>query len=163
MLSPTQKMEQYSLVHIRAVVTLAGFQMEKPEVDDDSIDGTIIDKQGRRPRIEFQAKCTALAAFPASASEFPFDLSIKNYDDLRAETILPRLLIVVVILDVAGAWNDQSENELTLRRCGYWLSLREYPAVDNPTTKRVQIPRSNLLTPISLARLMASAERGTPL
>ncbi len=89
------KKERFSLAYISAVAARTGFDLVEPRVDVDSIDGTLISHTGRRPRIEFQAKATARDVVGAEAVTFP--LPVKNYDDLRAEVIIPRLLILVVL------------------------------------------------------------------
>lgn len=55
----SDKKARFSIAYIGAVAAHAGYQVVEPPVDDDSIDGTIIGKEGRRPRIDFQAKATA--------------------------------------------------------------------------------------------------------
>ena len=71
-----------------------------------------------------QLKCTA-AAVNMDQETFPFDLPVKNYDDLRAETIVPRLLVVVCVPEEITAWTKQTEQELCMRHCGYWHSLAD--------------------------------------
>jgi hypothetical protein len=57
-----QRKEQFSHAFVRAVATIAGYTVARPEVDDDSIDLALSAKGGlatsRRPRIEIQTKCT---------------------------------------------------------------------------------------------------------
>jgi hypothetical protein len=62
----------------------------EPPVDDDSVDGVIIGRRGKRPRIEFQAKASARNLLNKDHLVFP--LPIKNYHDLRADTIIPAIL-----------------------------------------------------------------------
>ena len=46
-----EQKEQFSLAYIRAVAAQAGYQITKPELDNDSVDGTLIADCGRRPRL----------------------------------------------------------------------------------------------------------------
>ena len=52
----TQQQEQFSNAYLRAVATVAGYSLSKPDVDDDSIDWSIYKRGGngtkRSPRIE---------------------------------------------------------------------------------------------------------------
>lgn len=53
---PNDKKERFSLAYIAAVAAHAGFHVATPELDRDSIDGILVCDDGKRPRIEFQAK-----------------------------------------------------------------------------------------------------------
>ena len=152
------KKERFSLAYISAVAARAGFDLVEPRVDVDSIDGTLISHTGRRPRIEFQAKATARDVVDAEAVTFP--LSVKNYDELRAEVIIPRLLILVVLPEREEDWLTHSEDSLILRHCGYWLSLAGEPERGNTATVTVKIPRHQRFDPIALEALMNKANQG---
>jgi Domain of unknown function (DUF4365) len=89
-----------------------------------------------------------------------YPLSRKNYDDLRIETLTPRLLFVVLIPDDEADWLSHSENELALRYCGYWRSLRGMPQVDNEQSVTVHLPRAQQFTVDQLKELMARAALG---
>ena len=105
----TQK-SRFSLAYIEAVASHAGYQVEEVKVDLDSVDGTVKADFGKRPRIEFQAKATARDVIRNSHIHFP--LSIKNYDDLRIETINPRILIALVMPQDIQEWVNQTGDEL---------------------------------------------------
>ena len=94
---PNERMERLSLSYIEAVASYAGFQVVEPKLDNDSVDGILIADIGRRPRIEFQAKATAQDIRTGDQINFP--LSIKNYDDLRIDSITPRILVVLLMPD----------------------------------------------------------------
>lgn len=127
-----------TMAYIEAVASCAGFQVEETKVDLDSVDGTLKGDFGRRPRIEFQAKATARDVVRGSHVHFP--LSIKNYDDLRDEAINPRILIVLVMPKEIDEWVSQTQEELCLRHCAYWMSLRGEPATSNAHNVTVQVP-----------------------
>lgn len=146
------------MAYISAVAAHAGYQVSVPQIDRDSIDGILLADIGRRPRIEFQAKATA--ATIGNQNDLAFDLSIKNYNDLRAEVILPRLLIVVVVPEHPAEWLDQDAERLCLKRCGYWLSLAGEPERENKTKVRVSIPRQQRFDTAALLKLMQQAQEG---
>jgi hypothetical protein len=50
-------------------------------------------------------------------------------------------------------WLIHSENELLLRYCGYWHNLLGNSPITG-TQKRVQLSRTNVLTPETLGDLM---------
>ncbi|MFM5980640.1 MAG: DUF4365 domain-containing protein, partial [Sphaerospermopsis kisseleviana] len=53
-----------------------------------------------------------------------------------------------------GIYQDDSETELCLRRCAYWVSLRGQPQTQNTETVTVYIPRKNVFTVDALKNLM---------
>ena len=59
----------------------------------------------------------------------------------------------------ADKWLSHSEDELILRRCAYWVSLRGAPPTDNDTGVTVKIPKAQTLTPDDLAALAARLSR----
>ncbi|MGB5833279.1 MAG: DUF4365 domain-containing protein [Thiohalocapsa sp.] len=150
--------ERFSLAYIGAVAARAGFDLVEPKVDRDSVDGALMSHAGRRPRIEFQAKATARDVL--GETDISYALSIKNYDDLRADVIIPRLLIVVLLPDNEDAWLSHSEEELVLRHCGYWCSLAGEPETDSTTSVTVRIPRTQRFEPAALQSLMHNANLG---
>ena len=155
------KKERFSLAYISAVAAHAGFQVVEPHVDKDSVDGILMAETGPRPRIEFQAKATARSV--TKSEEIAFALPIKNYNDLRAAVIVPRLLIVVCLPEAETDWLIHSQEELRLRRCGYWLSLAEFAKSDNTTSVTVHLPRHQMFESSQLVGLMDRAAQGLPL
>lgn len=161
-MNPNMQMEQFSLAYIRAVATVAGYQMTRPEVDDDSIDGVLMAGFGRRARIELQAKATAQDLI-RDDDTIPFSLSVKNYNDLRADTQTPRILIVVLMPREEHLWVHQTEDELCLHHCAYWLSLEGRLPVPNTTSVTVHIPTINIFNKVQLQELMTRVAGGSRL
>ena len=156
-----EQKEQFSLAYIRAVAAQAGYQISRPELDNDSVDGTLIADFGRRPRIDFQAKATSQQI--KRGDNIHFALKIKNYDDLRSETRTPRLLIVVLMPKEKSRWLTQTQEQLCLRYCGYWVSLEGHQEVSNTTSITVHIPLVNMFNVEQLDDLMTKAEIGQSL
>ena len=155
------QMEEFSLAYISAVAAQAGYQVTRPKVDLDSVDGVLMASFGRRPRIEFQAKATARDMLRADSLHFP--LPVKNYNELRADTRTPRILIVVLVPQEKDQWVKQTTDELCLRHCGYWLSLEGSPAVPNTSSVSVAIPTTNIFDGAQLGDLMTRADAGEAL
>ncbi len=156
-----EQKEQFSLAYIRAVAAQAGYQITRPEVDNDSVDGTLIADFGRRPRIDFQAKATSRQI--VQGDNIHFALKIKNYDDLRAETRTPRILIVVLMPKEKNQWLTQTQEQLCLRHCGYWVSLEGHQEVSSTTSITVHIPLVNMFNVEQLDDLMTKVEKGQSL
>ena len=158
-----QQKEQFSRAYVHAVSTVAGFTMYKNDVDDDSIDFGISaggDHFRQRPRLEGQIKCTSRDLLREDGVHFP--LVIKNYDDLREEDILvPRILIVLIVPNEIENWIELTSEQLIIRHCAYWLSLKRYPAVDNDNTKTIVVPIVNMFTPDAVIGIMKGIAEGT--
>jgi hypothetical protein len=106
-----------------------------------------------------QLKCTAQDV--VRTEHISFELGKKNYDDLRGTDLLvPRILVVIVIPEQAEEWLEQTEENLVMRRCGYWFSLRSYGETENLTSITLYIPRTNIFTVEVLRNLMTMIGRG---
>jgi hypothetical protein len=113
----------------------------------------------RSPRLELQLKCTA-APTPLGDS-LSFSFKLKNYEERRADNfVIPRILVVVLVPDLADDWQEHSETELCMRRCGYWLLLRGKPATSNTKNIKIQIPRQNQFTVLALQAMMQRLAQG---
>lgn len=158
-----QRKEQFSIAYVRAVASVAGFTAYKHEVDDDSVDlglaargamGTV-----RSPKLDMQIKCTSREILGAVSLAFP--LSIKNYNDLRPEDLLvPRILVVVLVPDALEDWLVHSEEQLLVRHCAYWMSLRGMEDRNNVANVTVHVPRNNQFTVDAVREIMNRVGRG---
>jgi hypothetical protein len=90
-----------------------------------------------------------------------YPLKLKNYDDLRMDDFaIPRILVVVLIPETPEDWLTQSETELCIRNCGYWISLRGKPKTQNTNAVTVAIPRTNQFTVAALQSIMEGISQG---
>jgi hypothetical protein len=157
--------EQFSIAYVQAVVAVAGFNIYRVDVDEDSIDlgvaATGAKNFPRSPKLDLQLKCTAGDVLQDDAVHFP--LKIKNYDDLRANSLTPHLLVVVLVPEDVLQWLQHSEEELIMRRCGYWMSLRNAADIDNETSVTVRLPREQAFTPEVLRQIMHKINDGESL
>ena len=160
-MTPAKQMEQISLTYVRAVASQAGYQVTIPESDNDSVDGVLMAQFGRRPRIEFQAKSTTRDVLRNGIIYFP--LPIKNYEELRVESWVPRILVVMLMPRDNAARLSQTTTELCLYHCTYWLSLASMPARPNTSNVTVEIPTSNIFDRGQLDALMNRANEGRSL
>ncbi len=163
-----QQKEQFSYAYIYAVAASAGysFQIAARPLDFDGIDIILAGGIGsgiiRYPRLELQVKCTSRDVIGQEAIRYP--LEVKNYNDLKVENIqIPRLLILVVVPDNLDNWLIQSQQELCLKYCGYWVSLRGQSPTQNQTTVTISIPKQNIFNVKALTTLMQLVEAGETL
>jgi hypothetical protein len=159
----TWRMEEFSSAYVRAVSATAGCSVAKPEVDDDSIDLILKRKRPgtavRSPQLDIQLKATYTDCIREGHISYP--LSIKNYDEFRPVNVaVPRILVVVAMNPEAGAWIEHSQESLSLRKCGYWISLRGEPPLSNTTSRTVAIPREQVFDAIGLHRIFEALESG---
>lgn len=158
-----QQKEQFSRAYVQAVAACAGFAWSVPSVDDDSVDLTLHQTGGRgtvrSPKLDVQIKCKAMAT--PTEDMFSHSIKLKNYDDLRDETVLvPRILVVVLVPDDLADWLNHTEAELAFRRCGYWSTLRGLPASENATGQTVTMSRLRTFTVGALQAMMARIGNG---
>ncbi len=165
MLTRNQIEAELSLAYVQAVAAAETFAVDVPHIDSDSVDAIIsgkgkIDSTSLRhsPRIEVQLKAS-INAQPNSNGDIPFDLTIKNYDDLRADTVLPRLLILLALPQQQADWLIHQPDKLILQKCCYYLNLKGQPASSNGGHQRVYVPTANILTPTALKILMIKASK----
>lgn len=113
----------------------------------------------RSPKLDVQLKCQL--GLPKARPNWPYDLKSKNYEDLRyTNYMVPRILIVIAVPPKVCEWVKQDEEQLLMRHCGWWLSLRGMRASTNKKTVRVQIPRSQRFDVSSLKQIMERVRQG---
>ena len=160
----TLKKEALSEAYVRAVVAKAGYNYGSYN-HDVGIDGIIKDVKeingGYRASgfgIEFQLKSTWDVSF--ENGELVYDLEVKNYNDLVSwEGGNPAILILFVMPSDENQWLDFSNEQLVIRQCAWWCSLKGLPVTDNEHTKRIRIPETQVFSPVELERLMSEVRR----
>lgn len=157
--------EEFSYAYIYAVVSAAGYSFQKSSqpVDISGIDvtvtGTVLDDKLYEPQLDLQVKSTSLNIMSEELIRYP--LKLKNYNELRKEkTVAPRILVVVLIPENLNEWVNQSENQLCLHRCAYWISLRGQPQTTNTESVTIYIPRKNIFSVDALTTLMQQIQAG---
>lgn len=159
-----QRKEQFGLAYVRAVASVAGYGASRPEVDDDSVDLSLSDRgtggTTRSPRLDLQLKSTSrVDLFHDEHIAFP--LPVKNYDDLRPDNVLvPRILVVVFLPEELDDWISHTEEQMVLRRCAYWSSLRGREFVENIANVTIHVQRNQVFNVAALRAIMANIEAG---
>jgi hypothetical protein len=160
--------EEFSYAYVYAITSAAGYSCQRTTtpLDQLGIDliFTGIGVQGimGTPQLYIQLKCTSREILDENYLKYP--LKIKNYEELRVTQQYPPLILVVVLVpDNINDWLYQSEEELCLKRCGYWISLAGEASTENQETVTVSIPRVNRFTVNALKSLMQCIARGEAL
>lgn len=82
-----------------------------------------------------------------------------RYNDLRSETIgVARILVVLFLPRNAAEWLNHSPDQLVLRRCAYWQSLRGAPETTAGSVV-VKLPKTQLFSPDQLTQLAGRLSR----
>jgi len=151
--------ESLSLAYVKAVAATVGLGCYTPSPDNDSVDLGLATTGGkgtvRSPRLELQAKATSRDLCHDGAIHFP--LPVKNYNDLRHDNLMvPRILVVMLIPENIDHWLETSDDQMLIRHCAYWCSLRGLPPTKNTETVTVNVPISQ---PFGVEGLSAIMER----
>jgi hypothetical protein len=150
MMPTTQRMEDLSRAYVRALAARAGVLCGKPE-DDFGLDLFLrgVERDGpyyldSGPQVDIQLKSTTRAE--VRGATILYDLDVRAYELLRRVDYTPRILVLLVLPAEEVLWLEQSAEQLILRRCAYWLSLREAAPTPNQATIRVSIPQDNIFS-----------------
>lgn len=146
-----------SFAYIAAVAARAGYSCDRPYDDVDSVDANIRAGGDMRPQLDVQLKATAVPTWKDDGLHF--QLSKKNYDDLRMRRLVPIILVVFELPSEEKDWMACSKECLVLRHSAWWLSLFEYPEIQTDT-RIVKLPKNQRLEPSSLTNLMVQVREG---
>lgn len=86
-----------------------------------------------------------------------FRLEKSQYDKMRTTDVKNLwILVLLIVPDSSRNWLRTSTQALTLKKCAYWVSLREAPPPpDGPDDKlTIYIPQRNRFTPEALQKLL---------
>jgi Domain of unknown function (DUF4365) len=148
--------EEFSKAFIHAIASIAGYAFEVTAVDIDRIDVEFKSKSDHgtvaSPQLAAQLKCTWTHSL--KGNEVIYDLKVDNYNNLIKKYHVPRILILVTVPENLNGCLSQSETELILKDCAYWVSLKSLPKTNNDTTVRIKIPRNQVFNADSLHKIM---------
>jgi hypothetical protein len=157
-LTRNHQQEALCRAYVRAVAARAGLSVSEPEVDygvDLSLRAITLKGKRRRdvgPQLDLQLKSTTRA--DVGETSLRYDLDVKNYEDLReGHDLSPCLLVVLVLPNEEERWLGQSPEELVLRHCAYWLSLRGSPPTTATRSVRLTIPLTSIFSVAALQEI----------
>jgi hypothetical protein len=145
------------------VASAAGCSTTKYNSDAVGIDWTLQSENGdyprKYPKLDVQLKCTSTAR--PNGHVWGYNLEVKNYKKLQGVAYdNARILVVVYVPSDVESWLQQSDEELIVRHCGYWISLRGAPETSNSRTQAIEIPRANQFTVEALQSMMDTIGNG---
>lgn len=156
----TLRMEQISKAIIHAIASQEGHEVSFRGTDIDSIDNSIHSIEGKRPQIDFQLKSTSSPVFIEKGKTLSFSLSMKNYNDLRIETINPRIIIVVILPKDINNWMEYDINKIILYSSSYWVSIQGHEEKSNTNEVTIHIPKTNVFNSNQLKILFNKIHKG---
>jgi Domain of unknown function (DUF4365) len=161
MLTPNGIKQEISFAYIHLLALRLGYSVEIVRTDMDSVDVSICAKgkiKGSKglilsPKIDVQLKTTK-----RECSQYPisFNLPQKNYNELRMNTMVPRML-GVVFLPVDRDWFDFDLGKITLDAQAYWMSLKGLNENDHRVSTTIYFSEAQMLDEKTLHELMISA------
>jgi hypothetical protein len=164
MLSENDKKEELSRTYIQAVSAKVGFSTEKITIDRDSIDVIIrcnskLDALSEFEKVTLEVQAKATSNPNEQNGIFKFPLPIKNYNDLRSNSMAPRIIVLYVLPDRNENWVTMDEEKLVLQRCAYWVSIKGKPESNNSTSVTIDIPKDNIFNATTLHQIMVKASK----
>jgi hypothetical protein len=144
---------------LTAIAARAGFVTSKPSLDRKGVDLTVEGAGGYCPKIDVQLK--ASVGLTIANGTIKYSLKKRNYELLRRPTQTPRMLVLMRLPKLKGAWLSASTRLLSIRHCAYWMCLEGMPPSKNSATVTISIPTKNLLTVKALNDLMKRSESGS--
>jgi hypothetical protein len=154
---------ELSYAYLHAVAAKAGMSCNLGNRHDDgagvdvevSYRGQIPDTYIRHVQLNFQLKATTKN--PGDDPEFLsyFMQDINRYNKLRCnDSVLYKILAVLFLPSDASRWLTISHDELIMKNAAYWVCLYGAPESSNSYGQTIYLPRTNLLTPDSLLKLV---------
>lgn len=158
-----------SYAYLHAVASHAGYvcRPATPDEDKEGIDavvtayGTFPGTWRTQVTINIQLKATVKQPTDDGTHLSYFVPGIRRYDKLRDDHREPvRLLVVLFLPREHPEWLECTEDQLVLKRCAYWASIRNADASDNDSGKTVKIPKDQILKPENLKTLVNRLAHG---
>lgn len=156
---------ELSYAYLHAVAASAGMSCKEGNRHEDNrgVDATVrawgpFPGGGRITDLMLDIQLKATWQQPIETdTHISYDLrGIHRYEQLRKPTVTPHRFLVVLFLPAQNSeWLIHSVDQLVLRRCAYWVSLRNAPATTNSTAVTVHLPKNQHFGPDALRNLAA--------
>jgi Domain of unknown function (DUF4365) len=168
-LSPPNIESELSYAYLHAVASHAGMacRVVSRHEDNNGVDAILtawapFENGGYLTEVDIKVQLKATIAVPADdgANLSYFVKGVNRYNDLRIETAdVARILVVLFLPAGAQEWLNHSADQLALRRCAYWQSLRGADPTTNGTGETVKLPKAQMFTPKALSDLASRLSR----
>lgn len=155
----TRRKEELAKSYLNALCAVKGISMEIQMHDDDSLDVMLkkivirSDTKKYNAQISVQLKSSS-SNYTEHETYYSYPLPKKNFDELRLPATAKAFLFVLILPAEEKDWIGQSISELIMRQCMYWLDLKGMPDSPNSTNVTVHLPRTNVVSPETLDRIL---------
>ena len=166
MLPESARKEALSRSYIQAVAAKTGVTISTPG-QDFGVDGTFkkigkIDGRIFETGIALDYQLKATTNFEAKDGTVIYDLEAKTYKDfLNTFELSKRILILFCLPKESEDWVKITEDCMELRKCCYWWDYNdkvEEKGIDNKSSVRIKISRSQIFDHKSLKKLLDSED-----
>ena len=157
----------YAYLHAVASKIGAASKIGNRHEDNNGVDASITAwgpflNGGYIQEVDLKIQLKATIGVPVdNGSHLSYFLSgLNRYNDLRSDAVaVHRILIVMFLPADANHWLTINENELILKKCAYWVSLRCAAASANGTGETIYIPKTQIFNPESLIDVCSRLSR----
>jgi len=164
LLPPIETESELSYAYLHAVAARAGMSCETSgrHADKMGIDATIRASERFATNsiltdlsLDVQLKATIKEPARTNGNLSYFLDGVERYDKLRQPTVNPpRILVVLFLPSDSSEWLKWSEEELAVRKCAWWVSLRGAPPTDNQSGLTVYLPEEQYFHADNLRAIM---------
>lgn len=157
----------YAYLHAIAAKAGVGCQVAARALDNNGIDANIHltknfgdDAVLTDITVNIQLKATSQKSEERDGKRSYYLQSVDRYNVLRAESVLPPKLLVVLFLPKDPIeWLQHTPDQLIIKQCAYWVSLMGAPETDNKTGQTVYLPEAQIFSPDGLLALFGRIAR----
>jgi len=163
---------ELSYAWLHAVVAHAGASCISANrtMDANGIDATLtawgpFDSGGPLEEVDLkiQLKATSIPPVIRDGHLSYFVKDVDRYNDLRKDTLqVHRLLVVLFLPENMENWLAVDDEQLLLKKCAYWVSLRGAPEPKD-TGKTIHIPQRQRFDPANLRHIFTTISRSEKL
>lgn len=153
--------EDLSFAYLRAVSAMAKVTFETRRRDENGEDVSLsqnIEIDGINLDVEFgvQLKSTSSpSVYSETEDEIIYTLKGKNYNDLIRKRGKTLFLMIMILPEKVEDWAEFTTEKAILRKCMYWINFESSEDfINSDSTKRIHIPKTNVVNPESLSNLM---------
>lgn len=166
-----KRKEALSKAYVRAIAAKAGVNIAESDEDfgiDLSLRQVIVRNNNGTNRIvesgaslDIQLKCSETPQI--TDTEVIYDLEAKTFNDLADPEANYRILVLLVVPNDEGNWINHTPEQLSIRQCAYWCSLKGETLTTNTATKRISIPLTQSFTPEVVGEMFRKINEGDDL
>lgn len=157
----------YAYLHAVAAHARAGCHTANRASDGNGIDATLT-SWGPFPDggvleevdLKVQLKATSAEPIVKDGHISYFLKGVNRFDDLRSNVLAVHRILVVMFLPAnTDEWLTISDDELSMKKCAYWVSLRGAAATTNERGATIYIPQAQIFNTPNLMGIFGKLSR----